>query len=141
MLIPESYYKDELNVKLTEQDIEMIIDELERQPHNLYEYQQTENLIKKLKHCQQEQVDSKLTKDLDSRETAPADTIESKAVPDEGKNELEAEVFGLGNALEDYKKENRSLRRANKIMKNELKRLGAFECPQKNKHGIGGKNG
>ena len=49
MLIPESYYKDELNVKLTAQDIEMIIDELERQPHNLYEFQQTEKLINKLK--------------------------------------------------------------------------------------------
>ena len=37
------------NVKLTNNEITLIIDELERQPHNIYKFLETEKLINKLK--------------------------------------------------------------------------------------------
>jgi len=54
LMFPESYYKKELNIKLTEAEIDMIIEELERTEHNLYTFLNYEKLIKKLKRerCQ-----------------------------------------------------------------------------------------
>lgn len=37
MIIPESYYTAELNIKLTQSDIDAIISELLRTEHHLYE--------------------------------------------------------------------------------------------------------
>ena len=53
-MFPESYYKKELNIKLTEAEIDIIIEELERTEHNLYTFLNYEKLIKKLKRerCQ-----------------------------------------------------------------------------------------
>jgi hypothetical protein len=49
ILIPESYYKEEKIVKLTQQDIDMIVEELERQPHNVFLFLNYDKLIEKLK--------------------------------------------------------------------------------------------
>ena len=49
MIIPDSYYKKEKIVKLTQSEIDRIMEVLERQPHDQYEFWQTEKLIEKLK--------------------------------------------------------------------------------------------
>ena len=49
MIIPDSYYKKEKIVKLTQSEIDRIMEVLERQPHDQYEFWQTEELIEKLK--------------------------------------------------------------------------------------------
>lgn len=46
---PESYFKKEKIVKLTQQEIDMIIDALGREPHNIYIFLGYDKLIKKLK--------------------------------------------------------------------------------------------
>ena len=48
MIIPQSYYKKQLNVKLTASEIQIIIDELERTEHNIYRLLGYEEIIKKL---------------------------------------------------------------------------------------------
>lgn len=52
MIIPDDYYKKELEVKLTEQDIDVIIDELNRVSHNVFTFLGYEKIIKKLKEKQ-----------------------------------------------------------------------------------------
>lgn len=48
--IPKGYYTKEKEVKLTESEIEMIIDELERVPHNLFEFMNYKRIIEKLRN-------------------------------------------------------------------------------------------
>jgi len=50
MIIPSEYYLKEIEIKLTQQDIDLIIDELERTEHNLFTYLKYEEIIKKLKN-------------------------------------------------------------------------------------------
>ena len=49
MIIPESYYTIEKNVKLTQADIDIIIEELERTEYNIYTFMNYDKLIAKLK--------------------------------------------------------------------------------------------
>ncbi len=49
MMIPESYYKKKLNVKLTEAEIDIIIEVLNSTRHDIYDYLDYDGLIKKLK--------------------------------------------------------------------------------------------
>jgi len=53
-LIPESYYKEEINIKLTQQEIDAIIQELQNVPYAIFKYFGYDKLIKKLKNgkCQ-----------------------------------------------------------------------------------------
>ena len=48
MKIPESYYKEEKEIKLTQSEIDMVIEELERAPHNIFTFLNYDKLIKKL---------------------------------------------------------------------------------------------
>ncbi len=48
MIIPESYYTEENEVKLTHADIDSIISELENTSHNLYVWAGYEKIINKL---------------------------------------------------------------------------------------------
>ena len=43
------YYKEERNIKLTQSEIDLIIDELERTAHNIYTFLKYSDLIKKLR--------------------------------------------------------------------------------------------
>ena len=58
--IPDSQIR---NVKLTGDEIELIIEELERVPHNLYEFLNYEKLIKKLNDSLQKQIKCIMSKD------------------------------------------------------------------------------
>lgn len=49
VIIPEEYYTKERILKLTEAEIDDIINELKRVPHDLFEFQKYNLLIKKLK--------------------------------------------------------------------------------------------
>lgn len=49
MIIPESYYKKQLKIELTEAEIDMIIEELEVAPHNIFKFLGYDKLIEKLK--------------------------------------------------------------------------------------------
>ena len=49
MIIPSEYYTEEKEVKLTQQDIDIIIDHLNRIEHNLFIYMDIDKIIKKLK--------------------------------------------------------------------------------------------
>ena len=49
MIIPESYYKKEKQINLTEAEIDRIIEELERAPHNIFKFYSYDGMIKKLK--------------------------------------------------------------------------------------------
>ena len=48
-MIPEEYYKKKLKVELTAQEIESIIDELGRIPHNIFDFMKYDKLIAKLR--------------------------------------------------------------------------------------------
>lgn len=48
MIIPEDYYKKEIEVKLTEAEIEEIIACLEREQHNIFEFMNYGKIINKL---------------------------------------------------------------------------------------------
>lgn len=49
LVIPEGYYKKEKNIKLTQAEIDMIVDELERTEHNIFVFLSYDKLINKLK--------------------------------------------------------------------------------------------
>ena len=49
MIIPESHYKKKIKVELTEFEIDRIIEELERAPHNLYEFYNYRKMIDRFK--------------------------------------------------------------------------------------------
>jgi hypothetical protein len=49
MIIPEDYYKKEINIFLTQAEIEEIIECLSREQHNIFEFLNFEKIIKKLK--------------------------------------------------------------------------------------------
>ena len=49
VVIPMEYYKEEKIIKLTQSEIDLIIEELERTPHNCFEFLNYNKLIKKLK--------------------------------------------------------------------------------------------
>lgn len=49
VVVPESYFKKEINVKLTNQEIDIIVESLVREPHNIYVFLKYDKLIKKLK--------------------------------------------------------------------------------------------
>lgn len=49
VIIAEEYYTEEKVVRLTQQEIEIIIDELERAEHNIFVYLQFDKIIKKLR--------------------------------------------------------------------------------------------
>jgi len=49
MIIPEEYYTKEIEIKLTAQEIETIINELESMPHNIFEFMNTQKIINKLR--------------------------------------------------------------------------------------------
>ena len=49
MLIPDSYYTEEKEIKLTQNEIDIIIDNLERVEHNIFIYLNLDKIIKKLK--------------------------------------------------------------------------------------------
>ena len=51
MVIAEDYYNEEIEVKLTKFQIESIIDSLEAQPHNIYEFMNLKEIINKLKEA------------------------------------------------------------------------------------------
>ena len=51
MIIDTSYQKKVLKIDLTIGEIENIIDELERVPHNVYEFLNHKKTIEKLKSC------------------------------------------------------------------------------------------
>jgi len=48
-MIPESYYKEKKVLELTESEMDRIIEELERAPHNLYEFYNYGELVDRLK--------------------------------------------------------------------------------------------
>ena len=54
VIIPAEYNTEEKNVKLTQSEIDLIIDELERTEHNIYTFLNYEDLIKKLKESGEE---------------------------------------------------------------------------------------
>jgi len=49
VIIPAEYYKKKLKVELTVQEIEDIIDELERTQHNIFTFMNYNKIIEKLK--------------------------------------------------------------------------------------------
>ena len=49
MIIPNDYFTKEKEVKLTEQEIDSIIEALERETHNLFIFLDYDKIIKKLK--------------------------------------------------------------------------------------------
>ena len=49
MIIPDEYYSKEIKIKLTHQEIEQIIETLERTEHNLFVFLGYDKIIKKLK--------------------------------------------------------------------------------------------
>lgn len=49
VIIPNSYYKKEKNVKLTQYEIETIIEELERVEHKIFVFSRYDRIINKLK--------------------------------------------------------------------------------------------
>lgn len=51
VVIPEEYYAQEVEVKLTRYEIESIIDALEVQPHNIYEFMNLKELVSKLREA------------------------------------------------------------------------------------------
>jgi len=51
MVIAEDYYNEEIEVKLTKFQIESIIDSLEAQPHNIYEFMNLKEIVNKLKEA------------------------------------------------------------------------------------------
>ncbi len=51
VVIPESYYKKEKNVKLTESEIDDIVRELERTEHNVFTFLKYDKIIKKLREA------------------------------------------------------------------------------------------
>lgn len=58
ILIPEP---TKVKLELMSNEIKLLIEEMERQPHNIYEYNQTEKLINKLKIAiQREETDGKM---------------------------------------------------------------------------------
>lgn len=48
-LIPEGYFKEEKNIKLTQSEIDLIIDELERTEHNNFTFLGYDKIIDKLR--------------------------------------------------------------------------------------------
>ena len=49
MIISEEYFTREIQISLTQQEIDYIIEELERVPHNIFEFMKYDKLIKKLR--------------------------------------------------------------------------------------------
>jgi hypothetical protein len=49
MIIPSEYYMEDIEIKLTQQDIDLIIDELERTEYNIFVFLRYEDIIKKLR--------------------------------------------------------------------------------------------
>ena len=49
MIIPESYYTEKKLIELTQADIDIIIEELERTEYNIYTFMNYDKLIAKLK--------------------------------------------------------------------------------------------
>ena len=50
VIIPKEYYEKEIEVKLTQAEINVIIEALEFQPHNLFEFLNCGKIVKKLKN-------------------------------------------------------------------------------------------
>jgi len=57
MMIPEEYFTKELNVKLTSQEIEFIISELNRVPHDIFEFSDYQKIIDKLQNIKEDYID------------------------------------------------------------------------------------
>lgn len=49
MIVPESYYMEDKMVRLTQSEIDIIIEELERTEHNIFIFMNYDKLIVKLK--------------------------------------------------------------------------------------------
>ena len=49
VLIPEEYYTKLKKVELTQQDIDIIVDTLERVEHNIFTFQNLDRIINKLR--------------------------------------------------------------------------------------------
>ena len=49
MMVPESYTTELKTIKLTEANIDIIVDALKSSPHSIYEYFDYDDLIRKLK--------------------------------------------------------------------------------------------
>lgn len=47
-MITQKYYKEELTIKLTQQDIDFIIEQLKQAPFCIYDFLNYEKIIKKL---------------------------------------------------------------------------------------------
>ena len=50
VIIPKEYYEKEIEVKLTQAEIKVIIEALEFQSHNLFEFLNCGKIVKKLKN-------------------------------------------------------------------------------------------
>ena len=48
-IIPSKYFTEEVEVKLTQPEIQAIIDELERTEHNIFTYLNYDKIIRKLR--------------------------------------------------------------------------------------------
>ena len=49
MIIPEEYYREEKIIKLSQSDIDIIVEELERTEYNIFTFMNYQKIIDKLK--------------------------------------------------------------------------------------------